>query len=176
MSVLIDNNGNAYTNEQSINNLLSPVKIGKFLISAEATKFITDDLNETNANQLFQFVPTAGIHRDKKLIPTKASIFKSIAGQLSQSRSEASQTPHINSGDESHFFFDGSYIIYFNIDKQHFSLIVQAGDWLFIPANIEHWIKETADHYLVIVSYHSEPFDIFHSKVKYTNTKSRAFI
>lgn len=142
----------------------------------EATKFITDELNETNANLLFQFIPTDGIHRDKKLIPTKASIFKNTAQESSQSRSAASQIPHINSGDESHFFFDGSYIIYFNISDQHFSLIVQAGDWLYIPANIEHWIKETEDHHLVIVSFHCEPFETFHSKVKYTNTKSRAFL
>ena len=57
-----------------------------------------------------------------------------------------------------------------------FQLIVQAGDWLFIPAGVEHWIKETEDHYLVIVSYHCEPFEIFHAKVKYTATKSEAFI
>lgn len=75
-----------------------------------------------------------------------------------------------------HFFFDGSYLIYFNIEDQHFSLVVQKGDWLFIPADIEHWIKGTEDHYLVIVSYHSEPFEVFHSKVKYTDTKSRAYL
>jgi quercetin dioxygenase-like cupin family protein len=55
-------------------------------------------------------------------------------------------------------------------------LIVQAGDWLYIPEDVEHWIKETEDHYLIIVSYHSEQFEAFHSKVKYTNTKSRAYL
>jgi cupin superfamily acireductone dioxygenase involved in methionine salvage len=178
MSILIDQNGKVFVNESAVNKLLSPVQIGKFVISHDAKQFIEAELNESNANQLFQFIPK-DMHafcQDKKLIPTKASIFKRQAIELSQTRSEASQTPHINSGEESHFFFDGSYIIYFNINGQHFSLIVQAGDWIFIPADIEHWIKETADHYLVIVSYHCEPFEIFHSKVKYTTTKSHAFL
>ena len=178
MSILIDVSGKILTKERIVNQLLAPVQVGKFVISEEATKFIENELNEHNANQLFQFIPK-DMHafcQDKKLIPTKASIFKKQAGDVSQSRSEASQTPHINSGEEIHFFFDGSYIIYFNINDQHFSLVVQKGDWLFIPANVEHWIKETEDHYLVIVSYHSEPFELFHSKVKYTTTKSRAYL
>lgn len=104
--------------------------------------------------------------QDKKLLPTKASIFNNQTVESSKSRSDNSQIPHINSGDEIHFFFDGSYIIYFNINNQYFSLVVQPGDWLSIPADIEHWIKETGDHYLIIISYHSEPFEEFHSKVK----------
>lgn len=178
MSILIDQNGKALAKEDAINLLLSPVLVGKFILSTEAKQFIGDELNEHNVNQLFQFIPKnmQALCQDKKLIPTKASIFKKKDSDPSQTRSEASQTPHINAGDEIHFFFDGSYIIYFNIKDQHFSLIVQTSDWLFIPANVEHWIKETDDHYLVIVSYHCEPFDTFHSKVKYTTTKSHAFL
>jgi len=178
MSILIDSKGKVFAKENLVNQILSPVQTGKFIISHEAGQFIENELNEENANKLFQFIP-ANMHvlcQEKKLIKTKASVFKKQEGELSHSRSESSQTPHINSGDELHFFFDGSYIIYFNIKEQHHSLIVQAGDWLFIPANVEHWIKETEDHYLVIVSYHCEPFEIFHTKVKYTTTKSQAFI
>lgn len=178
MSILIDSKGKAFGKEDLINQILSPVQIGNFTISHEAKKFIDNELKEENANQLFQFIPgnMRLLCEEKKLIQTKASVFKKQAEELSHSRSEASQTPHINSGDELHFFFDGSYIIYFNINREHFSLIVQPGDWLFIPANVEHWIKETEDHYLVIVSYHCEPFEQFHTKVKYTTTKSLAFL
>lgn len=177
MGVLIDENGKVLTDENFINELLSPVLIGKFIISNEAHNLLAD-LSDDNANQLFQFIPKEmqDFCRNKNLIPTKASIFKENDQVSTQTRSEASQTPHINVGDELHFFFDGSYVIYFNIKNQHFSLIVQAGDWLFIPADVEHWIKGTGDHYLVIVSYHCEPFEIFHSKVKYTNTQSHAFL
>jgi len=178
MSILINSNGKVFSKENLVNQILSPVQSGSFIVSHEAKQFIQDELNEDNANQLFQFVPNnmRSLCQEKKLIQTKASVFNKQAEESSQSRSEASQTPHINSGDELHFFFDGSYVIYFNIKGEHFSLIVQAGDWLFIPANVEHWIKETEDHYLVIVSYHCEPFEIFHTKVKYTTTKSQAFI
>lgn len=178
MSLLIDAHGKILTRETFVNQLLSPVKIGKFIISCEAKKFIENKLNKHNANHLFQFIPR-DMHaycQNEKLIPTKSSIFKKRSQELPQSRSEASEIPHINSGNEMHFFFDGSYIIYFNINSQHYSLIVQPGDWLFIPADIEHWIKETEDHHLVIVSYHCEPFELFHSKVRYTTTKSQAFI
>jgi cupin superfamily acireductone dioxygenase involved in methionine salvage len=178
MSVLIDENGKILTKESIANQLLTPVQFGKFIISDEATKFLENELNEHNTNQLFQFIPKEmlALCEDKNLIPTKASIFKTQTEDMSQARSEASQVPHINSGDEMHFFFGGSYVMYFNINDQHYSLVVQKGDWLFIPADVEHWIKETEDHYLVIVSYHSEPFEIFHSKVKYTTTKSHAYI
>jgi mannose-6-phosphate isomerase-like protein (cupin superfamily) len=178
MCILIDSNGKIFANEASINRILSPVQVGNFSICNEAKNFIKAEMNEGNANRLFDFIPQDMLIfcQEKKLIQTKASVFKKSAEQLSQSRSDASQTPHINSGNEIHFFFDGSYIIYFNIKGQHHSLIVQAGDWLYIPADVEHWIKETEDHYLVIVSYHSEPFEIFHSKVKYTTTKSQAFL
>ena len=178
MCILIDQNGKIFATDDSINQILSPVQIGNFSINSEAKKFIKSEMNEDNTNKLFDFISQDMLSfcHEKKLIQTKASIFKKSAEQISQSRSDASQIPHINSGNEIHFFFDGSHIIYFNIKEQHYSLIVQAGDWLYIPANIEHWIKETEDHYLIIVSYHSEPFEEFHSKVKYTSTKSRAYI
>jgi cupin superfamily acireductone dioxygenase involved in methionine salvage len=178
MCILVDQSGKIFANENSINQLLSPVQAGNFVISNEAKKFTNREMNESNANRLFDFIPQdmLAFCEDKKLIQTKASIFKKSAEQVSQSRSDASQIPHINSGNEVHFFFDGSYIIYFNVNDQHYSLIVQAGDWLFIPADVEHWIKGTEDHYLVIVSYHSEPFETFHSKVNYTNTKSKSFL
>lgn len=177
MSILIDASGKVLTNENIVNQLLSPVHIGKFIIPIEAHNLLSD-LSDHNANQLFQFIPKEmqDLCKNKNLIPTKASIFKKNEQALPQARSEASQIPHINAGDELHFIFDGSYIIYFNINDQHFSLIVQANDWLYIPADVEHWIKETEDHYLVIVSYHCEPFEIFHSKVKYTDTQSHAFL
>ena len=178
MSILIDSKGKVFTREDLVNQKLSPAQIGNFIISHEANQFIKAELDEDNVNQLFQFIPNnmRSLCQEKNLIQTKASVFKKQAEESSQSRSEASQIPHINSGDELHFFFDGSYIIYFNINGEHFSLIVQAGDWLFISANVEHWIKGTEDHYLVIVSYHCEPFEIFHTKVKYTTTKSHAFL
>lgn len=179
MSILINQTGEVLAKNASLNQTLFPVQTGKFIITPEATQFIETELNEHNVNHLFQFTPKdlQRYCQDKKLIQTKASIFKPQADELSpQTRSDASQIPHINAGDELHLFFDVSYIIYFNIDEQHYSLIVQAGDWLLIPADIEHWIKETLDHYLIIVSYHSEPFEIFHSKVRYTDTKSNAFL
>ena len=178
MSILIDSKGKVFTREDLVNQMLFPVQVGNFIISHEAKQFIKIELDEDNVNQLFKFIPNnmLSLCQEKNLIQTKASIFKTKSEETSRSRSEASQIPHINSGDELHFFFDGSYIIYFSINGEHFSLIVQAGDWLYIPANVEHWIKGTEDHYLVIVSYHCEPFEIFHTKVKYTTTKSRAFI
>jgi hypothetical protein len=168
MSILIDSKGKVFTREDLVNQKLSPAQTGNFIISHEAKQFINAELDEDNVNQLFQFIPNNmhSLCQEKNLIQTKASVFKKQSEESSQSRSNASQIPHINSGDELHFFFDGSYIIYFNIHGEHFSLIVQAGDW----------IKGTEDHYLVIVSYHCEPFESFHTKVKYTNTKSQAFI
>ncbi len=179
MSILINQNGGVSANDIAINHMLLPAQIGKFAISHKAAQFIKEELNENNVNKLFQFISNElqSLCLDKGLIQTKASIFKTQASEmLSQTRSNDSQTPHINAGDELHFFFDGSYIIYFNVNNQHYSLIVQAGDWLFIPSGIEHWIKETEDRFLIIVSYHCEPFDEFHSKVSYTSTKSNAFL
>lgn len=178
MSILINAQGKVLADEEAINLLLSPVKVGHFSISDSAKDFLQDRLSAENVNQLFQFIPDEmqAFCRYKNLIPTRASIFQTQADKNSQTRSSASQTPHINEGNEIHFFFAGSYLMYFNIDNDHYSLIVQAGDWLFIPADIEHWIKPTEDHYLVMVSYHSESFDEFHGKVRYTNTKSHAFI
>ncbi len=178
MSILIDQNGKVFANKEKANQLLLPVKIGKFEIKSETKKFIENDLNELNVDTLFQCIPTEmkDFCQYKKIFPTKASIFKSKQQEETEKRSEVSQIPHINAGDEIHFFFGGSYIIYFNQNGQHLSVIVEAGDWMFIPADVEHWIKETGDQYLVIVSYHCEPFDIFHSKVKYTATKSRAYL
>lgn len=173
MSLLIDQSGKIYANDSLVNQHLSPVQIGKFEISEDAKKFIATGLNESNADQLFQFIPQEMdqfCRQEKELIPTKASVFKEAP------RSVTSQRPHINEGDEIHFFFDGSYVIYFNVNDQHYSLIVQAGDWLYIPADVEHWIKPTEDHYLIIVSYHCEPYDVFHTKVEYTDTNSKAFV
>lgn len=179
MSVLISQDGKVLVNDIGKNQALLPVQTGSFTINPDTIQFIKDKLNENNVNELFQFIPDElkTLCQEKRLIPTKASIFKPQADELSsQTRSNASQIPHINAGNELHFFFAGSHIIYFNINNQHYALIVQAGDWLFIPADVEHWIKETEDHHLVIVSYHSEPFDEFHAKVKYTATKSNAFL
>jgi hypothetical protein len=119
MCILFDEKGKVFTNEDIVNQLLSPVQTGKFTISNEAEKFIEAELNENNASQLFQFIPKEMIVlcKDKKLIQTKASIFKHDTEKVSQSRSEASQIPHINSGNEVHFFFDGSYLIYFNVSS-----------------------------------------------------------
>lgn len=179
MSLLISQNGEIFGNDVLINQRIFPVQVGKFRISDDANKFIMTSLDESNAEKLFQFIPQKMdqfCRNEKRLIPTKASVFKRQPEDASQKRSESSQTPHINEGNEVHFFFGGSYRMYFNINDHHYSLIVQAGDWLYIPAHVEHWIKPTQDNYLIIVSYHSEPFDVFHTKVTYTNTKSKAFI
>ena len=178
MSTLINSKGKIYTKLDLVNQMLSPVQIGKFIVSYEAEQFIENELHEGNAIQLFQFIPANMLLlcQEKELMQTKVSVFKNQAAELSQPRFEASQIPHTNSGKEFHFIFDGSYIIYFNINEEHLSLIVQAGDWMFIPAGVEVWIKETQDQYLVIASYHSEPFELFHSKIKYTSTQSHAFI
>jgi cupin superfamily acireductone dioxygenase involved in methionine salvage len=179
MSLLIDQNGHVFENSVRINQLLSPVQVGRFIISDDAREFMKNDMDDSNVDHLFRFIPKEMdqlCRQTKGLVPTKASVFKLTQQAGSQERSDASQTPHINAGNEVHFFFDGSYIIYFSIDSSHYSLIVQAGDWLYIPANVEHWIKPTEDNYLVIVSYHSEPFEIFHSKVTYTQTQSKTFL
>lgn len=183
MSLLIDPTGKVFENEAIVNQHLSPVQIGKFEISIETKEFINKELNDSNTDQLFGFIPEEMdqfCRQDRKLIPTKASIFRLNPQEkqqdTAQKRSESSQTPHINEGNEIHFIFEGSYIIYFNIKDQHYSLIVQAGDWLYIPSNVEHWIKPTEDNYLIIVSYHCEPFDLFHTKVRYTTTESKAFL
>src|SRR6185312_1450333 len=114
MCILINENGRVFANENIINESLFPVQTGKFTISNEAEKFIETELNENNTSQLFQFIPKEMFEfcEDKKLISTKASIFKNDTEKVVQSRSEASQIPHINGGNEVHFFFDGSYIIY----------------------------------------------------------------
>lgn len=98
--MLIDGNGKIFTKETAINRLLFPVRTGTFSISDEAKKFIKTKLNGANADQLFQFIPKEmqALCQEKKLMPTKASVFQNQV-DVSQSRSEASQTPHINSGD-----------------------------------------------------------------------------
>lgn len=173
MSILVDQTGKVYNNLDAINKLLSPVLMGKFDVSDDAQSFLANNLSDHNTEQLFEFIPSdmLAFCQEKGLIPTKASVLSQ-----EQSRSKASQTPHINAGDEIHFFYDGSYKIYFNIRDHHFCVIVQAGDWMYIPKDVEHWIKETEDNYLVIVSFHCEPFEIFHTKVAYTDTKSKAYL
>lgn len=178
MSVLINTVGDVFVNNDLINKLLNPVLVGSFDISDVAKEFVKNKLDSQNTDQLFLCVPTKmqKFCSEKKLIKTRASIFKSATQSSDQKRSDASEKPHINEGNEIHFIFAGSYIFYFNINDQHYSLIVQEGDWVYIAADVEHWIKSTEDNYLVIASYHSESFDIFHTKVKYTDTKSKAFI
>lgn len=177
MSVLINENGTVFAKTEKINQLLSPIEVGRFEVCPQAKDIIDREINDNNVNKLFDFIPKemSQLCTVRNLIPTQASVFRRKEEEINK-RSGASEIPHINEGNEIHFFFAGSYIIYFNINNQHYSLIVQEGDWLYIPADVEHWIKATDDNYLVIVSYHSEPFDVFHSKVKYTATKSRAFI
>lgn len=134
--------------------------MGHFTISKEAVHFMQNGMDESNVNDLFQFIPQemdVYYRQDKNLIPTRASIFKNQPqeeiSKTSQTRSKSSQMPHINEGDEVHFFFGSSYIICFNLNDHHYSLIVQPGDWLYIPSNVKHWIKATQDNYLIIVSY-----------------------
>ena len=178
MSVLIDNRGRVYVETAHVNRFLAPLLVGRFALPSEANEFIKNNLKPQNADQLFRFIPSDmdKFCHEKGLIKTRASIFKKAAQVADQKRSDASEKPHINEGNEIHFIFAGSYIFYFNINNHHYSLIVQKGDWVYIPKDIEHWIKSTEDNYLVIASYHSEPFDIFHTKVNYTDTKSKTFI
>lgn len=178
MSLLINQQGIVITETASINKCLQPVNIGRFSLSREAENFINNSLSESTVQNLYKYIPSElkQLCAEKKLIQTNASIFKPSATQQSDIRASASQTPHINEGNEIHFIFDGSYILYFNIKDEHFSLIVQPGDWIFIPSQVEHWIKPTQDQYLVLASYHSEPFDIFHTKVNYTKTESKAYL
>lgn len=178
MSILINQHGLVIGNISSINQLLNPASIGCFTITKEAIDFMHKDLSESTVQTLYNYIPSElkKLCVEKQLIQTNASIFKPSVTQQSDVRGSASQTPHINHGNEIHFIFDGSYIIYFNIKDEHYSLLVQPGDWLYIPSQIEHWIKPTLDQYLVLASYHSEPFDTFHTKVDYTNTKSKAYL
>lgn len=178
MSILINGKGLIYVDNVNINKFLAPILVGRFSISREAREFIKSTLKSQNADQLFRFIPNdmQKFCSEKDLIKTKASIFTKAAQSSDQKRSDASETPHINEGNEIHFIFAGSYIFYFSINDCHYSLIVQEGDWVYIAAGVEHWIKSTEDNYLVIASYHSEPFDAFHAKVKYTTTKSKSFI
>lgn len=177
MAVLINKDGSVLAISKNINQLLSPIEVGRFEVCQQAKDIINNGINEDNVNDLFDFIPKEmhQICTIRNLMPTRASVFQRQEGE-NNTRSSASEIPHINEGNEIHFFFAGSYIIYFNIHDHHYSLIVQEGDWLYIPADVEHWIKATDDSYLVIASYHNEPFDVFHSKVKYTDTKSMAFI
>ncbi len=176
MAVLIDNVGRICVD--SINNFLNPVLVGRFIVSNAGKEFIKNKLTSDNINLLFQYLPPdmEKFCSDKKLIKTKASMFKKSAQDSDQKRSDASEKPHINEGNEVHFIFAGGYIFCFNINDQHYSLVVQEGDWIYIASGVEHWIKPTEDGYLLIASYHSEPFDTFHKKVKYTDLEDRAFI
>jgi hypothetical protein len=57
MSLLIDQSGKIYENDSLVNQHLFPVQIGKFRVSEDAKRFIANDLNESNADQLFQYIP-----------------------------------------------------------------------------------------------------------------------
>ena len=80
VSILISPDGKVSTKDTDVNYALSPVQTGKFIISDVAAQFIKEKLNDNNANNLFKFIPKSlrVLCQDRKLTPTKASIFKSF--------------------------------------------------------------------------------------------------
>ena len=126
MSILIDPSGKILTRESVVNQFLSPVQVGGFVVSQATRMFLQNELDENNVHELFSSISKemTSFCQEKKLLPTRDSIFAAKGKEAALKRSEASQTPHINEGEEVHFFFDGNHIIYFNISNTHYSLIV----------------------------------------------------
>jgi len=177
LSTLITQESRVLVAPQLINKTLSPVHCGHFFLQEQEAELL-ESAQPDMARSLYALIPEEmkKYCRNKKLIETKAGVFQNKPAEDSLSRSDASQTPHINEGDEVHFFFSGGLIIYFDFSGQQHALIVSSGDWVNIPPGIEHWTKEIEGSPLVIASYHSEPFETFHQKITYTNTVKKTFI
>lgn len=80
MSILVTQEGKIVANEQHINQWLFPAVVGKFHLSDKVDFFMAHEMNTDNVDRLFKFIPSqldlfATV--DKKLIPTRASIFNS---------------------------------------------------------------------------------------------------
>ena len=169
MAILIDSNKKTTVGLDRINNFLDPVSVSKFNINKPLRTYLQTGLNTHENLSVFQAldeVDKAYCHK-LHLIPTKIA---EIRFDGKNTRAIASMQSHINPGNEVHFLLAGGLILYFVLNKGHQKLILQPGDRFFIPKNIEHWIDFTIDGYLALASYHSEAFDTFHKKIKYTNT------
>ncbi|PHQ80905.1 MAG: hypothetical protein COB66_03685 [Coxiella sp. (in: Bacteria)] len=110
MSILIGPDGNFFVQRKLINEQVAPVTVGEFSLSPEAFNFVEHDLSADTAEQIFKLIPTdmQAMCKQKDLIPTKAGLFQSDRDAMSERRSQASQTPRINNGDEIHFIFGGA--------------------------------------------------------------------
>lgn len=172
MAILIDSNKKTTVGLDRINEFLQPVSISKFNVNKVLHTYLQAGLKTHKDQTIFQALDEVDRSYCAKLdlIPTKIA---EIQFDKQNARAIASMQSHINPGNEVHFLLAGGLILYFVLREGHQKLILQPGDRFFIPKNVEHWIDFTVDGYLALASYHSESFDTFHSKIKYTNTHNQ---
>lgn len=170
MAVLRHNSGKIYTSIPNINRLIAPNKIGKFTISAKLEKQLLKPV--AKQNKLDKFIPKElknYCHRKGALVSTGGiTIWKGSDATIKQLL-ERSRRFHINHGPEVKFLFAGS-IIYFLRD---FSLLLQAGDWIYMDGKTDHSTIATDDYFFTFVNYLSLPFPEFILHQEFTQTKER---
>jgi len=172
MAILIDSSKKTTVGLDRINDFLQPVSISKFNVNTALRAYLQTGLETHKDQDVFQDLDKVDRAYCAKLdlIPTKIA---EIQFDKQNVRAIASMQSHINPGNEVHFLLAGGLILYFVLREGHQKLILQPGDRFFIPKNVEHWIDFTVDGYLALASYHSESFDTFHSKIKYTKTHNQ---
>ena len=169
MSILINEIGDVFSLHDYINELIAPVNVETFEVTNDAKDFISKRITNENAMQLFDFIPSELLHYcgDKQLIPASASIFDKKTPIEVKKYIDKFKIPHFNSDDEIHFCFSGSWLFYFKIKDQCYSYVIQPGNALFIPANIEHWASPTSDSFAISASACSVNYQVFKAGVVY---------
>ena len=172
MVILIDSSKKITVGLDGINDFLDPVSVSKFSINNILHSYLQTGLKTHEDQDVFQALEEVdrSYCTNLDLIPTKIA---EIQFDKQNARAIASMQSHINPGNEVHFLLAGGLILCFVLRAGHQKLILQPGDRFFIPQNVEHWIDFTADGHLTLASYHSENYDTFHSKIKYTNTHNQ---
>jgi cupin superfamily acireductone dioxygenase involved in methionine salvage len=115
------------------------------------------------------------------LIPTKVAKIKGsdlLEDEHLRQRLERSKIPHINHGREMHVFLQGRGRFEMKASSgDNVSLVVEAGDVLYIAPSTEHSFYLELDNgdvseSFMIASFHEEEFDRFHKRVEYLPSSS----
>lgn len=176
MALLITQSNEIFLDRANINQYIFPVIFHCFPITPEAQEISDSRPHTEKARLLYEEIPVefSQFCTSKGLQATVAVNFNSDTSDSVKERIKKSQIPHINPGSECHFIFSGGLIFYFIIEDTVFNVVASAGDCVFLPEGIPHWIKMTNDFYLTLVSFHSEEIETFHKKVVYDESLIRA--
>lgn len=169
MAVLRCENSDIYTFPKAVNQLIAPLEVGHFGLSKTVTRLLAQPLDAEGKEAIYQFVPKQMDEycRSKGLSPTRAFTVCADASLAIKNLANDSAIPHANEHDAVHFVFAGATILYLNLSPEQFAIILQPGDWMYIPGQVTHWFKMTSDFFMTIASYHAIEANEFDQQKNY---------